>query len=118
MKSYNIFIKVRYDSNFVILDANFVKRLVGILNCNHFRCVCDEKSQIFHEKLIQLKFCHMDVNFGKHLVRSMGSGIHVWIRWTHVLCPCVGHNPCLLYGNNKKSIYILIWPIVYVLIDA
>ena len=34
-KSHNFFMKLRSDSNFVILNGNFGQLLVGIFNCNH-----------------------------------------------------------------------------------
>ena len=58
-KSHNFF-NWKFDptQTFVILYGNFGQLLVGIFNCNHFRCVCEEKSQLFHESSIRLKFRH------------------------------------------------------------
>ena len=60
IKSPNFFKKVQSDSNFVNLDGNFGKLLVGILNCNRFRRVCEETSPTFSRKfdlkLVSLEF--------------------------------------------------------------
>ena len=64
------FTKFQSDSNLIILDGHFGQLLVGIFNCNHFRCVCDENSQLFHKSLIWLIFRHILWQFWSSINRN------------------------------------------------